>query len=218
MAMYEMQESNLPNEEGKRILYPRIRLTGQDTLDDVAKYISLTSTFSPGDIKGAVQALVEAIAHSMGEGRSVKIDGLGIFTPTLGLREGFERESGEPDEQRRNAMSICISGVRFKPDKTLLRETTGQCTLERTSWKFRKSSQRYTPQERLKLAQDYLAEHSFMTVADYERLTGLLHTAAACELRMWRETEGSGISCHGRGSHRVYVARQDSPTEETGKE
>ncbi|HBB06883.1 MAG TPA: DNA-binding protein, partial [Bacteroides sp.] len=40
MAMYEMQESNLPNEEGKRILYPRIRLTGQDTLDDVAKYIS----------------------------------------------------------------------------------------------------------------------------------------------------------------------------------
>ena len=154
----------------------------------------------------------------MGEGRSVKIDGLGIFTPTLGLREGFERESGEPDEQRRNAMSICISGVRFKPDKTLLRETAGQCTLERTSWKFRKSSQRYTPQERLKLAQDYLAEHSFMTVADYERLTGLLHTAAACELRMWRETEGSGISCHGRGSHRVYVARQDSPTEETGKE
>lgn len=218
MAMYEMQESNLPNEEGKRILYPRIRLTGQDTLDDVAKYISLTSTFSPGDIKGAVQALVEAIAHSMSEGRSVKIDGLGIFTPTLGLREGFERESGEPDEQRRNAMSICISGVRFKPDKTLLRETAGQCTLERTSWKFRKSSQRYTPQERLKLAQDYLAEHSFMTVADYERLTGLLHTAAACELRMWRETEGSGISCHGRGSHRVYVARQDSPTEETGKE
>ena len=184
----------------------------------MAKYISLTSTFSPGDIKGAVQALVEAIAHSMGEGRSVKIDGLGIFTPTLGLREGFERESGEPDEQRRNAMSICISGVRFKPDKTLLRETAGQCTLERTSWKFRKSSQRYTPQERLKLAQDYLAEHSFMTVADYERLTGLLHTAAACELRMWRETEGSGISCHGRGSHRVYVARQDSPTEETGKE
>ena len=81
MAMYEMQESNLPNEEGKRILYPRIRLTGQDTLDDVAKYISLTSTFSPGDIKGAVQALVEAIAHSMGEGRSVKIDGLGIFRP-----------------------------------------------------------------------------------------------------------------------------------------
>lgn len=218
MAMYEMQESNLPNEEGKRILYPRIRLTGQDTLDDVAKYISLTSTFSPGDIKGAVQALVEAIAHSMGEGRSVKIDGLGIFTPTLGLREGFERESGEPDEQRRNAMSICISGVRFKPDKTLLRETAGQCTLERTSWKFRKSSQRYTPQERLKLAHDYLTEHSFMTVADYERLTGLLHTAAACELRMWRETEGSGISCHGRGSHRVYVARQDSPTEETGKE
>ena len=218
MADYEMQESNLPNEEGKRILYPSIRLTGQDTLDDVAKYISLTSTFSPGDIKGAVQALVEAIAHSMGEGRSVKIDGLGIFTPTLGLREGFERESGEPDEQRRNAMSICISGVRFKPDKTLLRETAGQCTLERTSWKFRKSSQRYTPQERLKLAQDYLAEHSFMTVADYERLTGLLHTAAAFELRMWRETDGSGISCHGRGSHRVYVARQDSPTEETGKE
>ena len=29
MAEYNMQELNLPNEEGKRIFYPRIKLYGQ---------------------------------------------------------------------------------------------------------------------------------------------------------------------------------------------
>lgn len=213
MALYEMQESNLPNEDGRPVLYPRIKLTGQDTLDDVAEHISLSSTFAPSDIKGAVSALIEAIAHSMGEGRSVKIDGLGIFTPALGLRKGFERETGKEGEPRRNAQSIYVSGIHFKPDKGLIQETARQCRLERSPWKFRKSSQQYTPEERLKLAQDYLAEHPFLTVADYERLTGLLHAKAARELKAWSEQDGSGIGTRGRRSHRVYVRRETTADE-----
>ena len=79
--------------------------------------------------------------------------------------------------------------------------------LERSDWKFRKSSTRYTPEERLGLAREFLETHSYLTVSDYAALTGLLRNAAAKELRRWAEDETSGIGRSGRGTHRVYVRR-----------
>ena len=208
MASYEMQESNLPNEEGKRVLFPRMKLWGQANLDEIAQKVCRNSTFSPGEVKGMVQALAEEVAWAMGEGRSVKIDGLGVFTPALGLRNGFERETGEADDPRRNAASLYVKSVHFRADKGLLERTNGHCTLERSAWKFRKSSARYTPQARLQRAQEYLETHPLLTVADYCQLTGLLRSTAAKELRRWREDETSGISSRGRGAHRVYIKKQ----------
>ena len=46
MATYEMQEMNLPNDEGKRILYPRMKLAGQDDLEEIARRISRATTFT----------------------------------------------------------------------------------------------------------------------------------------------------------------------------
>lgn len=68
-------------------------------MDYLAQRINYASTFTPGDIIGLVKSLTQAIAREMGEGHSVKVDGLGVFTPSLGLREGFERESAEQGGQ-----------------------------------------------------------------------------------------------------------------------
>lgn len=86
MANYEMQESNLPNEEGRKVLFPRMVIRHQVGLDAIARTVSYASTFTPGDIKGLVIALADEMARLMGEGNSVKIDGIGTFTPSLGLR------------------------------------------------------------------------------------------------------------------------------------
>ncbi len=209
MAQYEMQESNLPNSEGKRILYPRMKLTGQDTLEDITKQIEQSTAFTEGDVKGLVASLVYEIAYRLGQGHSVKIEGLGVFTPALGLRKGFERETGE---QRRNAQSIILDDIHFKPDKQLVQEANSHCHLERSKQKFRKSSNKYTPEQRLKLAQDYLEEHPYMTVKDYRRLTGLLQTSACKELNRWSNQPDSGIDARGYASHKVFV-RKDIPTE-----
>lgn len=40
MAEYEMQEMNLPNKDGKRILYPRLVQSGQASTDYIAKILS----------------------------------------------------------------------------------------------------------------------------------------------------------------------------------
>lgn len=207
MAYYEMQESNLPNEEGKRILFPRMKLSGQTSLEEIAQNISLAGTFTPGDVKGLVQSLVEEIAGAMASGRSVKIDGLGIFTPALGLREGFDRETGNDDDVQRNAASLCVNAIRFKADKGLVMRTDTACRLERAPEKFRQSSSSHTPEERLRMAQDYLDAHPFMTIDDYCALTGLLRYTASRELKQWKDDQATGITTSGRGTHKVYVKR-----------
>lgn len=58
------------------------------------------------------------------QGYSVKIENLGVFTPALGLMKGRERESGEEDDTKRNAVSICLKDIHFKVDKELLHRTS----------------------------------------------------------------------------------------------
>ena len=207
MAEYEMQTLNLPNEEGEEILFPRMKLWGQIDLDYLASRINHGSTFTHGDIIGITKALTEAIAHEMGQGFSVKIDGLGVFSPALGLREGFERESGEEGGHKRNAASICVKNINFRADKEFIYETGNHCTLNRSEWKFQRSSKHYTAEQRLKMAQDYLKTHPLLKVTDYCELTGLLRNAAARELKQWTEMPETGIDYTGRGSHKVYITR-----------
>lgn len=207
MANYEMQESNLPNEEGRKVLFPRMVIRHQVGLDAIARTVSYASTFTPGDIKGLVIALADEMARLMGEGNSVKIDGIGTFTPSLGLREGVERESGEEGDSRRNAASICVDNIHFRAEKDFVAKTGMNCDLQRSKGKFRRSSQHFSPQERLQRALDFLDTHPFLTVADYCKLTGLLRDTAARELRRWREDPETDIHSVGRGSHKVHVKR-----------
>lgn len=210
MAEYEMQESNLPNEEGKRILFPRMKLWNQVDLEYIANNINYASTFTPGDIMGLVRSLTQEIANQMAQGNSVKVDGLGIFTPALGLRQGKERESGEKGGRRRNSMSICIQNINFRADKQFIVETGRRCILSRSEYKPGRSSQKYTPEQRLKLAQEYLEEYPYMKVPDYCQLTGLLRNTAAKELKRWSEMPETGITTDGRGSHKLYVKRKET--------
>ena len=208
MAEYDMQELTLPNEDGKRILYPRMQLYGQKDLEYIADKVSYATSFTRGDIKGLVQAITEEIAHSMSEGYSVKIEGLGVFTPSLGLRKDKERESGEEGAPRRNAASICLRDINFRVDKELLYETAGHCTLQRAQYKkCRRSSQMFAPEERLERAKEFMKKNTFMSVAEYCRLTGLLKTTAANELKVWAAQPDSGINYRGRGTHKLYVLR-----------
>lgn len=211
MAEYDMQELTLPNKEGKRIFYPKMQLYGQKDLGDVAEKIAKATTFTRGDIMGLVQAIADEIAYNVSGGYSVKINGLGIFTPALGLRKGKERESGEEGESKRNAASICLKDIHFKADKELVYETARNCHLQRARYKkCRRSSQSFSPQERLAMAKEYIRKNLIMSVAEYCRLTGLLRTAAAKELREWEKNPETGIGSKGRRTHKVYVLKPDN--------
>ena len=78
---YQMKEMPDLQGTGEPITYPKMVMTGQTGTRELAEYIAMTSGFSKGVTEGIICELGEALAHEMGMGRSVKIEGLGVFTP-----------------------------------------------------------------------------------------------------------------------------------------
>lgn len=204
-AEYIMQEMKDFHREGEKLLYPRMIIRDCCGTDELAALAAVHTTLNPAEVKAALELAARAVAWAMAEGRSVKIDGLGLFTPSLSLKKGKEREAADGSGRRRNAGSIEVGGVNFRPAKGLLRETNLRCRLTRAPGRIDCRVSEFTPDERLALAQRYLEENAFLTVPVYAALTGLSRTTAGRELRRWRDTPGAGIGIEGRGSHRVYV-------------
>lgn len=205
MAKYRMEEMNDLHHTGERRLYPRLEIIKQTNLNELAEWISGGTTFTPGDIIGVIGALRERMAKFLADGYSVKIDGIGNFTASLKLREGCEPELAESGGKKHNARSIQIRSVHFRPEKEFVGKINTLFVPERSRQKSRRSSSAYTLEERLTLARNYLHTAPYLTVADYCRLTGLLRTTAAKELRLYAAVADSGFRASGSGSHRVYV-------------
>lgn len=203
-----MQEMVDLHNEGRTLLYPRLEMLGNCGLDELAQRVAEGTTFGVGEVKGIICQVAKRMAMTMGMGRSVTLDGIGTFTPALGLKKGREREKSEGDGTRRNATSIEVSNVHFRADKELVHEVRRHCRLERSPKQNRIRRPKCPPEERLALAQRFLEKHPMMSVGDYAALTGLGRTRAGEELRRWAGTDGSGIGTEGMGSHRVYVRQE----------
>lgn len=216
MAKYEMQELNLPNEKGERILYPRLVLSGQLSARQLMEELARGTTYNVGEAMGLLTAFARQMAYHLGQGYSVKIDELGIFTATLEFKEGKSPQESSVDATHRNARSIRVKGINFRPDKQFVALTNQECELVRERGKSPRSVSKYPPEERLKRAQQYLAKNPFITVLDYASINGLGRTRATEELRKWAQQPDSGISSVGSASHRIYV-RAARAEDERGK-
>lgn len=65
------------------IFYAQIASDGFTTLPDIAKEISENSTVSPYEVRACISKMEEMIVKHILRGDSVRLDGVGIFTPTL---------------------------------------------------------------------------------------------------------------------------------------
>ena len=166
------------------------------------------SGLSEGSVLHVLSNMAEKLAYYMGQGYTVTIDGVGTFKPTLGLSADKETETVEEDAPERNARSIEVNGVNFRASQELIRRTNRHCNLKRGGNSVLHSS-RYSEQERLALAQQYLSTHTLMRIADYVQLTGLSRTTATRELQRFRQDPNSGITVSGMGTNKVYVKRKD---------
>ena len=190
-----MQEMPDMKKEGETLLYPRMEITG--TCE--------TSTFNRAEVRVALDLITGTMARFMAEGRSVRIEGIGLFTPTLTLKKGREREDAEGNSPRRNAASIKIGGINFRADRTLINETNTLCNLERGSGVKKHRRPKTTAEERLAMAKKYLEENPFITVSEYSKMADLNRTTAAKELKAWAADTESGIAIKGLGTHKVYI-------------
>lgn len=207
MAKYVMQEMKNLHKEGETLLYPRMVIYGCCETEELVEMITKGSTLRKGEVMAALQLISDGMASMMAHGRSVKLEGIGIFTPSLSLKEGKEREDTDGEATRRNAQSIEIGDINFRAEKTLIKETNSNCNLQRQKGDWRCNKSKFSPEERLALALKHLESNPTLTVGEYKELTGLSHTAAGQELKKWASIPESEIYFKGRGSHKVYVKR-----------
>lgn len=205
MIKYIKQEMPDINRDGKQKCYYRVESRGNKGQDELVKQMCLRG-MSRGMAEMALSRMTEAMVELLSFGYSVTIDNLGCFSLSLGMVQGHEVEELDGGT-RRNAASIKIKDVHLKTDKKLLRTLNLECHLER-GYTSRVNRSKLTPEQRLSKAQDFIAKHRMMRIADYMAITGLPKTTASLELRSFASSsEETGITHIGRGPSLVYVKK-----------
>jgi predicted histone-like DNA-binding protein len=210
MALYIKKEMADLHGKGSTGAYYRLKTWRKLEFDEFVKRChNLHRVYDKSVIEGVVMAVCEHIAYELGNGYCVKIKGLGTFNARLGVREDKEMDGFEEGTQKRNAQSIEVSGISFRADKELIRETDRNCNLERGGEsRLRKS--KYTEEERIERARQYLRENGYMRVFNYASLTGLSYTTASRELRRIASNPSTGIISRGRKSAKLYLLAPES--------
>ena len=149
----------------------------------------------------------EKLSLCMSEGFSVKIDGIGSFHAKLGVRSDMLQDAFEEGEPTHNAKSITVTGVSYRADPDLIRNTRRKCVLEKGGVS-RLCKTALTLEERIQKALDFLEKNMFMRVPDYVKLTGLSRSTATKELRKLALNPSSGITSRGSRSQKYYVLRK----------
>lgn len=194
--------------EGER-LFPRL-VNGRviDNTERIADMVERRTSFTRGDVIGALAEVAAIVEEQIAEGNSVRIDGLGVLRPVLGLVEKEQRSDWTDSANRiTTGRNVRLKTVSFRPDTELMRHVQRSMSLERMSDRLGRKQPTTTIEQRTAMARQYMSEHGFMRVSDYASLTGLAKSTAAKELRLLAEDETSGITSTGSRAGKIYVGR-----------
>ena len=218
MANYILKE--LPGEmtEGKTVVYPKMKIY---SLYDYDKVIQHMRVFAGGISEGVIRAVFDALATEMKScmpwGHNIKIDGLGVFSLSLGFdtssaseqEEALKQESNDYADPKLKYRHVCIKGINFKPDPELLKEMNKQATFDRVGVDVEVPKEsKYSREERLAKAKEIIGRHGFMTLSDYAVATEQSRSGASKDLRRLVADADSGIIALGEHSHKVWVEKK----------
>mgnify|MGYP002621613640 CR=1 FL=1 len=217
MANYILQE--LPEEmsEGKKIIFPKMQTYSLHDYETVIKHMrDYSGSISDGLIRAVFDALTSVMESWMPLGHTIKIDGLGVFSLSLGFdtstpsEKEMAKDSGSEDSPKAKYRHVCIKGINFKPDPELLEKMNLQANFDRIEKDIVSARKvRYNNEERLAKARDIISQHGYMTLTDYTIATGMSRTAASIDLKRIVADTTSGITTRGSHSHKVWVARSE---------
>lgn len=201
---------------GKKKVYPRMQTYSLHDFNTVIRHMrEYSGSFSEGTIRGVMDALVTTMKSWMPLGHNIKIDGLGVFSLTLGFDTATPSEATEAkkqkkgdadDEPRTKYRHVCIKGINFKPDPKLLELMNQEATFERAETDVvvpRKPND--SLEERIRKALAVIDRQGYMTLSDYAIATSQSRTTASKDLRHMTSDPTSGITTRGSHSHKVWI-------------
>jgi predicted histone-like DNA-binding protein len=215
MAKYVLQE--LPGEmtDGKKIVYPKMQTYSLHDYETVIEHMhDYAGSFSEGMIKAVFDALVSVMKSWMPMGHNIKIDGLGVFSLSLGFDESSPSEKvameNADDNQKTKYRHVCIKGINFKPDSKLLQALNKEATFERSDTDVQVPQKtKLSREERLARAKAIIEKNGFMTLYDYANATHQSRSVASKDLRQIVSDPTSGITTRGSHSHKVWIAKNE---------
>lgn len=220
MANYVLQQ--LPEEltEGKKVLFPKMQTYTLHDFETVLKHMqTYAGNFSEGAMRAVIDALVQTMKNWMPMGHSIKIDGLGVFSLSLGFDTSTpserklaseQKEAGnEPGNTTKTAYRhVCIKGINFKPDAELLADMNREASFDRVETTVKvPTKSKLSREQRIDIAKAIIREQGYMTLADYTRESGQSRSSASRDLKMLTTDPMSGIKTRGSHSHKVWVMK-----------
>jgi len=216
MPKYILQE--LPEEmtDGKKIVFPKMQTYTLHDYETVIQHMrDYAGSFSEGTIRGVFDTLASVMVSWMPMGHNIKIDGLGVFSLTLGFDESSPSEKAAlkntDDDPKTKYRHVCIKGINFKPDPKLLQALNKEATFERGEVEAQVPQKtKLSREERITVAKAIIEKNGFMTLYDYANATHQSRSVASKDLRQIVDTPDSGITTCGTHSHKVWVAKEES--------
>ena len=214
MPKYILQE--LPREmtDGKKIVYPKMQTYSLHDYETVIEHMrDYAGSISEGMIKAVFDALVSVMKSWMPMGHNIKIDGLGVFSLTLGFDESSPSEKAAienaDDNPKTKYRHVCIKGINFKPDPKLLQALNKEATFERGEAEVLVPKKtKFTREERIARAKAIIEKNGFMTLYDYANATHQSRSTASKDLHQIVADPNSGITTRGSHSHKVWIAKE----------
>ncbi len=215
MPKYILQE--LPGEmtDGKKVVFPKMQTYSLHDYETVIQHMrDYAASFSEGTIRGVFDTLASVMVSWMPMGHNIKIDGLGVFSLTLGFDESSPSEKTElkntDDDPKTKYRHVCIKGVNFKPDQKLLQALNKEATFERGEADVQVPQKtKLSLEERITVAKAIIENNGFMTLYDYANATHQSRSVASKDLRQIVADPTSGITTRGSHSHKVWIAKDE---------
>ena len=215
MANYILKELPVEMSEGKSIVYPKMQTYSLYDYDKVIQDMCVLSRIlNEGIIRAVFDALASEMKSCMSWGHNIKIDGLGVFSLSLGFdtstpsekKIAQQHECDEDTDPKLKYRHVCIKGINFKPDPELLKEMNKLATFDCVDVDVEPPKKSpYSREERLAKAKSIIGKFGSMTLTEYALATNQSRSAASRDLKRLVADPGSGITTRGDHSHKVWV-------------
>lgn len=196
-ATYRMEKNPPKRGSNKKIvLHPRIIPWGTIDTDGFIKVASGCSTYTGGDLKGAIRLIADVLAEKLGDGYTVNLDGIGYFSVSL-------RSRPVEDKKELRSESVHFKNVNFRCSARL-KKSLRSMPLER----YREPQKTdFSQEEKERRLLWYLDRHAYITTLAYQGLNGCTQYMARKELKQFVE---DGILLE-NGTRRmcIYVKRPE---------
>lgn len=210
MAKYKLQEMPDMDESGRRKVYPKMVINRTlDTKDLIEKMRLYHRAFSPSAIEGVIMDLEDMLVEVLSMGYNVKLDGIGTFS--LGL--AFEDDKPTEIQAEGDKMlyrKVGVKSVNFKAAPEMVKKLHKETDLERDmSGVTVLKKKLFSREERIARALKAIERNGYITLSDYVSINNLNRCSASKDLKAITNDPSSPIDWKGRGSHKVWVKRQE---------